>query len=381
EGVLMIARLVPSSSVRRIAILAALVLLPLSSLSGQQQNPPTGAQPPSQAAPVPGQRGGGRAGRPPSPPEVTRETATGPAVDVFALEAKIDDAIVKGDAAFLDGVLAKDAVFVLDDHWDTDGRSPMLTRAQLLARVRAKAYLVHTLDGEKIEIHPTIAITYGRHIDLPASAIKTPDRLTSSWFERVYALRDGQWQLLSDRVIHGPTPSPAGIDPTTSDGTPTYGAAPVWFLTDPAPPSPAPKSADEKEVLTLDQKIADGVTGGDTEFVRSMTAPDFSMVHGDLWIKGGRAALRDTQESMLSRVTSKAYQVLDFNHMRAEMHDDVAITTGRYLAKSGTNPARQWFSVWFERVFQKQNGKWLYLSHRTVHGPLYGPDQQSVSDK
>lgn len=356
----------------RAALTASLAVLIAAALSGQQQTPPGAAAP---------QRGGGRAGRPPAPPEVTPATATGPAVDVFAREAKIDDAIVKGDAAFLDGALARDAVFVLDDHWDTDGKSPMLTRVQFLSRVKSKAYLVHDLDGEKIEMHPTVAITYGRHVDLPASAATTPDHLTSSWFERVYALRSGQWQLLSDRVIHGPTPSPAGIDPTTSDGTPKYGVAPVWFLTDPAPPPRAPQSADEREVLGLDQKIANGVTAGQTDFVRSMTTPDFSMVHGDLWIKGGRAALRDTQDSMLSRVTNKNYQILDFDHMRAEMHGDVAITTGRYLAKSGTNPERQWFSVWFERVFQKQDGKWVYLSHRTVHGPVYGPDRQSVSDK
>jgi hypothetical protein len=363
-----------------VAMVGSLALLPATRFSAQQQNGQSGA-PPASTAPATGQRGGGRAGRPPAPPEVTKETATGPAADVFALEARIDDAVVKGDAALVGGVLAKDAVFVIDDHWDTDGKSPMLTRAQFLARVKAKAYLVHDLAGEKIEMHPTVAITYGRHVDLPASAATAPDHLTSSWFERVYALRDGQWQLLSDRVIHGPTPSPAGIDPTASDGTPNYGAAPVWFLTDPAAPSPPAQGADEREVLGLDQKIANGVTGGETEFVRGMTSPDFSMVHGDLWIKGGRAALRDTQDSMLSRVTSKNYQILDFDHMRAEMHGDVAITTGRYLAKSGTNPQRQWFSVWFERVFQKQNGKWVYLSHRTVHGPVYGPDRQSVSDK
>ena len=44
-------------------------------------------------------------------------------------------------------------------------------------------------------------------------------------------------------------------------------------------------------------------------------------------------------------------------------------------------PEQSWFSVWFERVYEKRDGRRLYVSHRTVHGPTYGPDRQSVSDK
>ena len=92
------------------------------------------------------------------------------------------------------------------------------------------------------------------------------------------------------------------------------------------------------------------MVGGDLNYVKSVTTGDFSMVHGDLWTRGGKANLRDTQDSMLSRV-GKSYGVLDFDHIRVEMHGDIAITDGRYLARSnGANPDRAWFSVWFERV-------------------------------
>jgi len=30
------------------------------------------------------------------------------------------------------------------------------------------------------------------------------------------------------------------------------------------------------------------------------------------------------------------------------------------------------FTVWFERVYARRDGRWQYLSHRTVHGPTYG---------
>jgi hypothetical protein len=137
------------------------------------------------------------------------------------------------------------------------------------------------------------------------------------------------------------------------------------------------------EVLALDQTIATAVVRGDTAYVDSVTPSDFVMVHGDGWTSGGSPLLTDTKQSMLRRVTNKSYDVLDFDSVKAEMHGDVAITYGRYLAHTtgGGAPDRAWFSVWFERVYAKRDGRWIYLSHRTVHGPTFGSDRQSVSDK
>jgi hypothetical protein len=142
-------------------------------------------------------------------------------------------------------------------------------------------------------------------------------------------------------------------------------------------------AADEAELLKLDQKIADAVVRGDTAFVDGMLASDFSMVHGDQWTVGGKPLLVDDKQSFLRRVTNKSYRVIDFDSVKAELHGDVAITYGRYVATNSTvrNPAQAWFSVWYERVFAKRDGRWVYLSHRTVHGPTYGPDRQSVSNK
>jgi len=140
-------------------------------------------------------------------------------------------------------------------------------------------------------------------------------------------------------------------------------------------------STDEAEILQIDQKIADAVVRGDTAFVDSMLAVDFSMVHGDQWTTGGKPLLTDDKESFLRRVTSKSYKVIAFDSVKAEMHGNLAITYGRYVATTATanDPSRAWFSVWFERVFAKRDGRWVYLSHRTVHGPNYGPDRNSVS--
>jgi ketosteroid isomerase-like protein len=144
----------------------------------------------------------------------------------------------------------------------------------------------------------------------------------------------------------------------------------------------SPEQADAAEVLGLDQKIGAAVVRGDTAYVDSMTTADFVMVHGDGWTTGGAPLSTDTKQDMLRRVTSRYYDVIDFDSIKVEMHGDIAITYGHYVAHvPGGAPDRAWFSVWFERVFAKRDGRWLYLSHRTVHGPTYGRDRSSVNGK
>ena len=70
----------------------------------------------------------------------------------------------------------------------------------------------------------------------------------------------------------------------------------------------------------------------------------------------------------------------DYDVQAVELHGDVAITYGRYVGNIPSSPeGRRWFSVWYEKVYAKRDGRWLYLSHRTVDGAHYGLDRASVS--
>jgi endonuclease/exonuclease/phosphatase family metal-dependent hydrolase/ketosteroid isomerase-like protein len=142
-------------------------------------------------------------------------------------------------------------------------------------------------------------------------------------------------------------------------------------------------SAAEAEVLAMDQKIADAVVAGDVAYVDSVLSPDFVMVHGDQWTVGGEPLLIDDKQSFLRRVANKYYAVIQFDSVRAEMHGDVAITYGRYFASLRANAGtdRAWFYVWYERVFAERDGRWMFLSHRTVHGPIFGPTRESLSER
>jgi ketosteroid isomerase-like protein len=136
------------------------------------------------------------------------------------------------------------------------------------------------------------------------------------------------------------------------------------------------------EVLAFERAMEAAVVRGDVAYVDRVSAPDLTFTHGDGWTAGGKPLLVDDRKSFLKRVENKQYNVRDLDSVKVEMHGDIAITYGRYIAQNRTGDAeKSWFSVWFERVYAKRDGRWLYVSHRTVHGPTYGPDRQSVSDK
>jgi hypothetical protein len=146
------------------------------------------------------------------------ENFPGPAAEVLALERQFEEAVVRGDVAFVDRVTSPDFRFVHGDGW-TRGGQPFANddKAAFLKRVADKEYLVHDLDDVGVEMHGDVAITYGRYVSLfvpPNRDTSVPARLSSIWFERVYARRNGQWQFLSHRTVHGPNVAPAGIDPT-----------------------------------------------------------------------------------------------------------------------------------------------------------------------
>ena len=148
------------------------------------------------------------------------------AAEVLALEKKIENAVVRGDVAFMDQVLASDFRFVHGDGWTTGGK-PIASddKAAFLKRVGDKEYLVHDLDQVKTEVHGDIVITYGRYVSLfvAKNTNANAGHLNSIWFERVYAKRNGQWQFLSHRTVRGPTVSPAGVDPSSVVGAASAG--------------------------------------------------------------------------------------------------------------------------------------------------------------
>jgi len=131
---------------------------------------------------------------------------SGAAAEVLAFEKEMEAAVVRGDVKFLDRICAPDFSFTHGDGW-TSGGQPLRVedRAQWLAAVSKRPYLSRDLGQVQVELHADIAITYGMY-RARYSAPADPMRASFTvWFERVYARRNGQWQYVSHRTVHGPT--------------------------------------------------------------------------------------------------------------------------------------------------------------------------------
>jgi len=137
-----------------------------------------------------------------------------------------------------------------------------------------------------------------------------------------------------------------------------------------AAPTPAIDAA--AEVVALERAIEDAVVKGDVRFVDAATAPTFTFTHGDGWTTGGAPLRVDSRADWLATVAKAPYASRALDSVKTEVHDDIVITYGRYVARfKNAEPGRRQFTVWFERVYAKRDGRWQYLSHRTVHGPIY----------
>jgi len=130
-----------------------------------------------------------------------------------------------------------------------------------------------------------------------------------------------------------------------------------------------------EEVLGFERAIEAAVVRGDVAFVDAATAPTFTFTHGDGWTTGGAPLRVDTRADWMATVAKAPYASRVLDSVKTEVHGDVVITYGRYVGRfKDAAPGRRTFTVWYERVYAKRDGKWQYLSHRTVDGPNYEKD-------
>jgi hypothetical protein len=139
----------------------------------------------------------------------------------------------------------------------------------------------------------------------------------------------------------------------------------------------APRTAHDvaAEVLAFEREIEAAVVRGDFGFVDAASAPTFTFTHGDGWTKGGEPLRVDSRADWLATVAKSPYSSRVLDSVKTEVHGDIVITYGRYVGRfKNAAPGRRQFTVWYERVYAKRDGKWQYLSHRTVDGPIYEKD-------
>jgi len=141
---------------------------------------------------------------------------------------------------------------------------------------------------------------------------------------------------------------------------------------------PAPNAADAAtiaEVLAFEKDMEAAVVRGDVKFLDRALTSDFIFTHGDGWTTGGAPLRVDTRADWMATVAKAPYASRVLDSVKTEVHGDVVITYGRYVGRfKDAAPGRRTFTVWYERVYARRDGKWQYLSHRTVDGPVYEKD-------
>ncbi len=153
-------------------------------------------------------------------------------------------------------------------------------------------------------------------------------------------------------------------------------AASVALLAPTAASVPAQEAAGRHpapgaEVLALERRIEAAVLHADLAFLEDVCASDFTYTHGDGWTTGGAILGVDQRAEWLASLAGR-YSAREVDSQQVELHGDVAITMGRVRARSGgPAEAQRAFSFWYVRVYAQRDGRWQYLSHRTVHGPVY----------
>ena len=126
------------------------------------------------------------------------------------------------------------------------------------------------------------------------------------------------------------------------------------------------------DVLAFEREMEAAVVRGDIAFLDRACSSDFSFTHGDGWTVGDPPLRVENKAQWLAAVAKAPYLARDLDSVKVELHGDVAITYGRYRARNKAgDPGRRAFTVWFERVYARRDGRWQFLSHRTVNGPAY----------
>src|SRR5437773_2391035 len=122
------------------------------------------------------------------------------------------------------------------------------------------------------------------------------------------------------------------------------------------------------DVLAFEKTMEAAVVRGDVGFLDGICAPDFSFTHGDGWTTGGRPLRVENKAQWLASVSKAPYLSRDLDSVQVEMHGDIAITYGQYRARNkSAAPDRGAFTVWFKRVYASRDGRWQYVSRRSVH--------------
>ncbi|MFL5579576.1 MAG: nuclear transport factor 2 family protein [Gemmatimonadaceae bacterium] len=143
---------------------------------------------------------------------------------IAALEQRVEDAVARRDAAFLEGVYAPTFRFRHSTGMLEDRAARMRSLRETPAP-DAPRVISRTVDSLEVEPHGDVALTTGRiFVRRDDPRAEGPARLGYTVrYARVYVRRGGRWQLLTHHSTHE-TPGPPPDAAPAAKGAPPGGS-------------------------------------------------------------------------------------------------------------------------------------------------------------
>lgn len=132
-----------------------------------------------------------------------RPPESGPEAELILINIAIEAAVLHHDIGYLDMIAASDFRFTHGNASSSDGGPPLVdTKATWLAAAEnaRTPFLERKVGAQQVELHDDVAVTSGSIQVRSASADQSLQDYTI-WFVRVFARREGAWQLLSHRTV------------------------------------------------------------------------------------------------------------------------------------------------------------------------------------
>lgn len=116
----------------------------------------------------------------------------------------------------------------------------------------------------------------------------------------------------------------------------------------------------QSTIEELNQRIDNAVIKKDLVQLRKFYADDFVFTHGTGVVDSKESWLKDIEKST-ARFVSRQH-----DSTTVEMHDKVAIITGRLLVTREGEKGISKYGIRYVRVYAYRKKQWLLISHRTV---------------
>lgn len=117
------------------------------------------------------------------------------------------------------------------------------------------------------------------------------------------------------------------------------------------------------ELASLDRQWQEAVVTGDAEFIETRTASSFRFTHG-----GGTRSDTKADWLRIANRVPRPFLERKASNQSVEVHGDLALVFGRLDVRNSGTPASgpTCYALEYVHLYSRQNGQWLFLSHRTT---------------